>query len=69
MKRSFEVFFERLDYLITPTTAAMPWPAGESYPSITDSELVGARGHAVFTPFANALGLPAISMPCRCRVR
>ena len=23
------------------------------------------RGHAVFTPFASALGPPAISMPCR----
>ena len=65
MKRSFDAFFERFDFLITPTTAAMPWPAGESHPSTIDGEPVGARGHAVFTPFANALGLPAISMPCR----
>jgi aspartyl-tRNA(Asn)/glutamyl-tRNA(Gln) amidotransferase subunit A len=65
MKRSFDALFERFDFLITPTTAAMPWPAGESHPSTIDGEPVGARGHAVFTPFANALGLPAISMPCR----
>ena len=64
MKRSFEAFFARFDFLITPTTAAMPWAAGESHPSVIDGEPVGSRGHAVFTPFANALGLPAISMPC-----
>ncbi len=65
MKHSFEAFFDRFDFLITPTTAAMPWPAGESHPSIIDGKTVGARGHAVFTPCANTLGLPAISMPCR----
>ncbi len=64
MGRAFETFFERYDFLITPTTAAMPWPANESHPSIIDGKPVGPRGHAVFTPFANALGLPAISMPC-----
>jgi aspartyl-tRNA(Asn)/glutamyl-tRNA(Gln) amidotransferase subunit A len=65
MKRSFEALFERFDFLITPSTAAMPWPAGDSHPSVIDGKPVGPRGHAVFTPFANALGLPAISMPCR----
>ena len=65
MKRSFEAFFERFDFLLTPTTAAMPWPARDSHPSVIDGKPVGARGHAVFTPFASALGPPAISMPCR----
>jgi aspartyl-tRNA(Asn)/glutamyl-tRNA(Gln) amidotransferase subunit A len=65
MKRSFEALFERFDFLITPSTAAMPWPAGDSHPSVIDGKPVGPRGHAVFTPFANALGLPAISLPCR----
>jgi aspartyl-tRNA(Asn)/glutamyl-tRNA(Gln) amidotransferase subunit A len=64
MKREFETLFERYDFLITPTTAAMPWPAAESHPTIIDGQPVGPRGHAVFTPFANALGLPAISLPC-----
>jgi aspartyl-tRNA(Asn)/glutamyl-tRNA(Gln) amidotransferase subunit A len=64
MRRAFETFFERYDFLITPATAAMPWPARESHPSIIDGQPVGPRGHAVFTPFANALGLPAVSMPC-----
>jgi aspartyl-tRNA(Asn)/glutamyl-tRNA(Gln) amidotransferase subunit A len=65
MERSFESLFERYDFLITPATAAMPWPARESHPSTIDGKTVGPRGHAVFTPFANALGLPAISLPCR----
>jgi aspartyl-tRNA(Asn)/glutamyl-tRNA(Gln) amidotransferase subunit A len=65
MDRAFETFFAQYDFLITPTTAAMPWPARESHPSEIDGHTVGPRGHAVFTPFANALGLPAISLPCR----
>jgi aspartyl-tRNA(Asn)/glutamyl-tRNA(Gln) amidotransferase subunit A len=65
MDRAFERFFERYDFLVTPTTAAMPWPAKEPHPSTIDGQSVGPRGHAVFTPFANALGLPAISLPCR----
>jgi aspartyl-tRNA(Asn)/glutamyl-tRNA(Gln) amidotransferase subunit A len=65
MERTFDAFFARYDFLITPTAAAMPWPAQQSYPSEIDGHAVGPRGHAVFTPFANALGLPAISLPCR----
>jgi aspartyl-tRNA(Asn)/glutamyl-tRNA(Gln) amidotransferase subunit A len=65
MDRAFERFFRRYDFLLTPTTAAMPWPAKEPHPSAIDGQSVGPRGHAVFTPFANALGLPAISLPCR----
>ena len=65
MDRAFERFFQRYDFLLTPTAAAMPWPAKDSYPPIIDGQSVGPRGHAVFTPFANALGLPATSLPCR----
>lgn len=65
MRRSFERLFEGYDFLITPATAAMPWSAGQSHPVMIDGQPVGPRGHAVFTPFANALGLPAISMPCQ----
>lgn len=64
MAQAFDSFFARYDFMITPTTAAMPWPAGQSHPPVIDGKPVGPRGHAVFTPFANALGLPAISLPC-----
>jgi aspartyl-tRNA(Asn)/glutamyl-tRNA(Gln) amidotransferase subunit A len=63
--RDFDALFARFDYLLTPAAAAMPWPATEVYPPVIDGHSVGPRGHAVFTPFANALGLPAISLPAR----
>jgi aspartyl-tRNA(Asn)/glutamyl-tRNA(Gln) amidotransferase subunit A len=64
MKRDFETLFARYDFLVTPSTAAMPWPAAEPHPTVIDGQPAGPRGHAVFTPVANALGLPAISLPC-----
>jgi aspartyl-tRNA(Asn)/glutamyl-tRNA(Gln) amidotransferase subunit A len=63
--RDFDALFARFDFLLTPTAAAMPWSATEVYPATIDGQPVGPRGHAVFTPFANALGLPAISLPAR----
>ncbi|MGD9920310.1 MAG: amidase [Pseudorhodoplanes sp.] len=63
--RDFDTLFQRADVLLTPTAAAMPWPAMQIFPEAIDGRPVGPRGHAVFTPFANALGLPAISLPAR----
>lgn len=56
--------FETHDFILTPAAAALPWPAAESHPPIIDGHPVGPRGHAVFTAFANAAGLPGISVPC-----
>ncbi|QPF89304.1 amidase [Bradyrhizobium commune] len=64
LQRSFDAFFTQYDFLLTPAAAAMPWPAGEPHPTAIDGCTVGPRGHAVFTPIANALGLPAMSLPC-----
>jgi aspartyl-tRNA(Asn)/glutamyl-tRNA(Gln) amidotransferase subunit A len=56
--------FEAHDFLLTPAAAALPWPARETHPPRIAGRDVGARGHAVFTAFANAAGLPAIVLPC-----
>jgi aspartyl-tRNA(Asn)/glutamyl-tRNA(Gln) amidotransferase subunit A len=64
MRRRFVQQFEPYDLLLTPTAAALPWPATETHPQTIAKQPVGPRGHAVFTPLANALGLPAISLPC-----
>ncbi len=57
--------FTNVDLIVTPTAAALPWPAAKSHPPVIDGKPVGPRGHAVFTAFANAAGCPAISLPCR----
>src|SRR5262245_13974660 len=64
MRRRFAQHFEPYDLLLTPTAAALPWPATETHPPAIAGQPVGPRAHAVFTPLANALGLPAISLPC-----
>ncbi len=64
LHRSFDALFTQYDFLLTPAAATMPWPAGKPHPTVIDGRPVGPRGHAVFTPIANALGLPAMSLPC-----
>jgi aspartyl-tRNA(Asn)/glutamyl-tRNA(Gln) amidotransferase subunit A len=57
--------FERYDAILTPSFAALPWAADVTHPETIGGQPVGPRGHAVFTAFANAGGLPGISFPCR----
>ncbi|SFH94440.1 aspartyl-tRNA(Asn)/glutamyl-tRNA(Gln) amidotransferase subunit A [Bosea sp. OK403] len=62
---AFEALFSRFDLLLMPATAAQPWPVGQTHPDVIDGQSVGPRGHAVFTAFANALGLPGLTLPAR----
>ena len=64
LRESMPAFFSSYDLMLTPTTAALPWPAADPFPPTIDGQSVGPRGHAVFTAFANMAGCPAISIPC-----
>jgi aspartyl-tRNA(Asn)/glutamyl-tRNA(Gln) amidotransferase subunit A len=64
LRESMAAFFSGYDLMLTPTTAALPWPAAEPFPASIDGQSVGPRGHAVFTAFVNMAGCPAISIPC-----
>jgi aspartyl-tRNA(Asn)/glutamyl-tRNA(Gln) amidotransferase subunit A len=57
------LLFETTDCLLLPSAAAQPWTAEETHPTAIDGRPAGPRGHAVFTAFVNAAGLPAIALP------
>ncbi|MCA0044960.1 amidase [Celeribacter litoreus] len=63
MRLRYTAALDGFDVLMTPAIAAFSWPKSESHPETIDGKPVGPRGHAVFTAFANALGLPAITLP------
>jgi aspartyl-tRNA(Asn)/glutamyl-tRNA(Gln) amidotransferase subunit A len=53
LKTNLALFFDRYDLIMTPSAAALPWPAEEPYPRTIANEEVGPRGHAIFTGFVN----------------
>jgi aspartyl-tRNA(Asn)/glutamyl-tRNA(Gln) amidotransferase subunit A len=65
MRAQLAATFGRVDAILTPCFAALPWAADVPHPETIDGKPVGPRGHGVFTAFANVVGLPAISLPCR----
>ncbi|HEY4815206.1 MAG TPA: amidase [Chthoniobacterales bacterium] len=63
LRSSLALFFRDFDVILTPSAAALPWPATEPFPTEIAGEKVGPRGHAVFTGFANMAGCPGINVP------
>ncbi|MDB5776824.1 MAG: putative glutamyl-tRNA(Gln) amidotransferase subunit [Herbaspirillum sp.] len=62
-RRELSLLFGCYDLILTPSAAAMPWPATLPFPAVIDGQAVGGRGHAVFTGFVNMSGCPAINLP------
>jgi aspartyl-tRNA(Asn)/glutamyl-tRNA(Gln) amidotransferase subunit A len=62
-RRRCAELFDRVDLILTPTAAALPWPAETPYPDRIDGRPAGPRDHAIFTGWVNIAGVPAISLP------
>jgi aspartyl-tRNA(Asn)/glutamyl-tRNA(Gln) amidotransferase subunit A len=63
LRRRCAELFDRVDLVLTPTAAALPWPAETAYPDRIAGRPAGPRDHAVFTGWVNVAGLPSISLP------
>ena len=63
LRRRCAELFAEADLVLTPTAAALPWPAEQPYPTEIAGRSAGPRDHAVFTGWVNIAGLPAISLP------
>jgi aspartyl-tRNA(Asn)/glutamyl-tRNA(Gln) amidotransferase subunit A len=64
LRRDCAALFEQFDVLVMPAAAALPWRADLAYPDRIDGQPAGPRGHAVYTGWVNAAGLPALALPC-----
>jgi aspartyl-tRNA(Asn)/glutamyl-tRNA(Gln) amidotransferase subunit A len=63
LRRQVGELFDGVDLVLTPTAAALPWPAATPYPDRIDGKPAGPRDHAIFTGWVNITGVPALSIP------
>jgi aspartyl-tRNA(Asn)/glutamyl-tRNA(Gln) amidotransferase subunit A len=63
MSRSLSRFFDDYDVLLCPTSPVVAWKQGQLGPPTIGGRPASARGHAAFTPFFNACGAAACSVP------
>jgi aspartyl-tRNA(Asn)/glutamyl-tRNA(Gln) amidotransferase subunit A len=64
VERQLSLAFETYDLIMTPSAAALPWKADHAFPDEIAGQVVGPRGHAVFTAFVNLVGAAGINLPC-----
>jgi aspartyl-tRNA(Asn)/glutamyl-tRNA(Gln) amidotransferase subunit A len=64
LRRASAGLFQDIDLVVLPSAAALPWAAERPYPEAIDGQPVGPRGHAVYTGWVNAAGLPGLALPC-----
>mgnify|MGYP000140799899 FL=1 len=62
--RAFASFFTDIDVLLAPTVPCVAWPLTQLGPLEIGGRSASPRAHAVFTPYANHAGVPAMSIPC-----
>jgi aspartyl-tRNA(Asn)/glutamyl-tRNA(Gln) amidotransferase subunit A len=63
LRRHVAELFDGVDLVLTPTAAALPWPAETPYPDQIDGKPAGPRDHAIFTGWVNIAGVPALNIP------
>lgn len=63
IRRAFDQLFTECDVLLSPTSPCFPWTLDQPFPKAIAGQEAGPRDTAIFYPFVNIAGLPAIAIP------